>query len=278
MFKHGYLNLPFWSVRAALYLGLWNGIAWLVRRNSVAQDVTVDPAPTRRNQTIAAPGLILLFVSVTFASIDWMMSIEPTWYSSIYGVMIIIGWVLSALTAMTVVSSRLAERGLLKEVAFPVGFHDLGNLTLAFVMLWAYMTFSQYLIIWSGNITEELPWYLKRSLGLWRYVCIALMLVHFFIPFFVLLVRENKREANRLWKIGVWILVIHLVNDVWLIVPAFPRRQWAQVLLVVPAFAAVAGIWFWSFVGNLTSRPLVPRHDPLLEAALEHHRNGGGGH
>ena len=275
-FKHGYLNLPFWLIRAALYLGLWTGISLLIRRNSRAQDRTEDPSPTRRNQTIAAPGLILVFVSVTFAAIDWMMSIEPTWYSSIYGVMILIGWVLSALAAMTIVSSRLAARGLMPEVTLKVGFHDLGNLTLAFVMLWAYMSFSQYLIIWSGNIAEELPWYIKRSLGLWRPVCIALMLFHFFVPFFLLLVRENKRESSRLWKIGAWVLVMHLLNDVWLVIPAYPTSQWGQVLMVAPALAAVAGVWVWSFTGALISRPLVPLHDPLLQAALEHH--GGGGH
>ncbi len=277
-FKHGYLNLPFWLFRAALYLGLWNAIALLVQRNSRMQDNTEDPAPTRRNQTIAAPGLIVLFVTVTFATIDWMMSIEPTWYSSIYGVMILVGWVLSALTAMTIVSSWLSTRGLLQEVALPVGFHDLGNLTLAFVMLWAYMSFSQYLIIWSGNIAEELPWYLSRSDGLWRYICIILMVFHFFVPFFLLLVRENKRESSRLWKIGAFVLVMQLVNTVWLIVPAYKNYQWVQVLLVAPALAAVAGVWVWSFTGNLTSRPLVPRHDPLLQEAIEHHGHGGGGH
>ena len=277
-FKHGYLNLPFWLFRAALYLGLWNVIALLVQRNSRMQDNTEDPAPTRRNQTIAAPGLIVLFVTVTFAAIDWMMSIEPTWYSSIYGVMILVGWILSALTAMTIVSSRLSARGLLQEVALPVGFHDLGNLTLAFVMLWAYMSFSQYLIIWSGNIAEELPWYLNRSDGLWRYICIILMVFHYFVPFFLLLVRENKRESSRLWKIGAWVLVMQLVNTVWLIVPAYKSYQWAQVLLVAPALAAVAGVWAWSFIGNLTSRPLVPRNDPLLAEAVEHHGHGGGGH
>lgn len=274
--KAGYLNLGFWLARAVLYLGTWTLLAYLARRNARAQDHTEDPAPTRRTQRFAAPGLVLVFVSTTFAAIDWMMSIEPTWYSSIYGVMVMIGWILSALTAMTIVSSKLAEHvRSMAPISRPTGFNDLGNLTLAFVMLWAYMSFSQYLIVWAGNLAEEVPWYIKRSYGGWRYVCMALMLFHFFVPFFLLLVRENKRMRGRLWKIGVGILVMQVVNDVWLIVPAFPKYQWAQLLCVAPALLAVGGIWLWAFLSQLVSQPLVPRHDPLLEAALAH---GGEGH
>jgi hypothetical protein len=276
MHKAGYLNLGFWLVRAAVYLGLWTALAYLARRGSRRQDESADPAPTHRTQSLAAPSLVLVFLSTTFAAIDWMMSIEPKWYSSIYGAMVMVGWALSALTAMTIVSSMLASHvRSVAPISRPTGFHDLGNLTLAFVMLWAYMSFSQYLIIWAGNLSEEVPWYLARSYGGWRYVCMALMLFHFFVPFFLLLVRENKRERTRLWKIGVGILVMHLLNDVWLIIPAFPMYQWAQILCVAPALLAVGGVWLWAFLSELGSRPLVPRHDPLLEAALEH---GGEGH
>lgn len=274
--KAGYLNLGFWLVRSALYLGIWTVLAYLARRGARVQDDSESPAPTRRTQAIAAPGLVLVFLATTFASIDWMMSIEPTWYSSIYGVMVLVGWALSALTAMTIASSKLTENvRSMAPISRPTGFHDLGNLTLAFVMLWAYMSFSQYLIVWAGNLAEEVPWYLKRSYGGWRYVCMALMLFHFFVPFFLLLIRENKRERSRLWKIGVGVLVMQLVNDVWLIVPAYPRHQWAQILCVAPALLAVGGIWLWAFLFQLGSRPLVPRHDPLLEEALAH---GGEGH
>jgi hypothetical protein len=274
--KAGYLNLGFWLARAVLYLGIWSVLAYVARRNSRQQDESANPAPTRRTQAIAAPGLVLMFFSTTFAAIDWMMSIEPKWYSSIYGAMVLVGWALSALTAMTIVSSKLAEHvRSMAPISRPIGFHDLGNLTLAFVMLWAYMSFSQYLIVWAGNLAEEVPWYLKRSSGSWRYVCMALMIFHFFVPFFVLLVRDNKRESSRLWKLGVGILVMQLVNDVWLIVPAFPMHQWVQVLCVAPALLAVGGVWLWAFLSQLGSRPLVPRHDPLLEEALAH---GGEGH
>ncbi len=271
--KAGYLNFGFWLVRAVLYFGVWIGLAYLMRRGSVAQDATENPAPTERNQAISGPGLVLTFLCVTFAAIDWMMSIEPEWYSTIYGVMVMIGWAVSALAFMIIVASWLAGVRPFSEVADKGGFHDLGNLLLAFTMLWAYMSFSQYLIIWMGNLSEDIPWYLKRSAGGWRLVCGALMLYHFFVPFFCLLIRENKRESTRLWRVAALLLVIHLVNDAWLVIPAFPT-QWLQLLALVPALAGVGGIWLAVFTRNLTARTLVPRHDPLLAAALAHHEGG----
>lgn len=272
--KSGYLNVPFWTLRTAIYFGIWTGLAYLLRSGSVAQDGTEDPAPTRRNTTLSAPGLVVTFLTVTFAGIDWMMSIEPEWYSTIYGAMVMIGWALSALAMVILVSSWLHEIRPLSDVADRGSFNDLGNLLLAFTMLWAYMSFSQYLIIWMGDLSEEIPWYLKRSYGAWRFICGFLMVCHFFIPFFCLLVRENKREASRLWLIAAAILVMRLINDVWLIVPAF-SHQWLQLIALVPAVAGVGGIWLAFFLRNLTSRSLVPRHDPLLAEALAHH---GGGH
>lgn len=274
--KEGYLNVPFWLGRAALYLVLWNGLAFLFRWGSVEQDATKDPAPTRRNQSIAAPGLVVLFLSVTFAAIDWMMSIDPDWYSTIYGVLTLVSWVLSSLCVAVAVSAGLTRFRTYTVVATPVGFNDLGNLMLAFTMLWAYMSFSQYLIIWSGNLAEEVPWYLDRSVGGWRYVAASLMIFHFFAPFFCLLVRENKRRPDRLWKIAAAILAMHLVNDAWLIVPAFPGAQLLKVLMLVPAVVGVGGLWVWAFARSLSGRPLVPLHDPQLADVLEHAHHGGG--
>lgn len=274
--KAGYLNVPFWVGRAAFYLAVWNGLAFLFRRYSVAQDATEDPAPTRRNQSFAAPGLVAIFVTVTFAAIDWMMSIDPKWYSSIYGVLALVSWSLSGLCVAVLVASRLTRFRAYAEVATPVAFNDLGNLMLAFTMLWAYMSFSQYLIIWSGNLSEEVPWYLERSVGAWRYVALSLMVFHFFVPFFCLLVRENKRQPERLWRIAVAILVMHFVNDVWLILPAFRDGQALKLLALVPATVGVGGVWVAVSARSLAGRPLVPRHDPLLAEVLEHAHHGGG--
>ena len=272
--KAGYLNMPFWLARAALYFTIWIGLGFILRRNAAAQDLTDDPTPTRRSQTISGPGLVLTFLAVSFAAIDWMMSIEPEWYSTIYGVMIMIGWALSALAMLVIVSAWLSDVPPLSEVADEGGFHDLGNLMLAFTMLWAYMSFSQFLIIWMGDLTEDIPWYLKRSAGGWRPICGTLIAFHFFVPFFCLLVRENKRKAGRLWRVAAALLALHLLNDTWLVVPAFPR-QWAALLALVPAVVGVGGLWLSLFLGRLTARPLLPRHDPLLAEALAHH---GGDH
>jgi hypothetical protein len=271
--KAGYLNLPFWLVRAVLYFTIWLGLTFLLRRGSIAQDESTDPSPTRRNQALSPAGLILTFLAVTFAAIDWMMSIEPEWYSTIYGPMIMVGWILSALCAIILVSTRLSFIRPLAGIADAEGFNDLGNLLLAFTMLWAYMSFSQYLIIWMGDLAEEVPWYLKRSHGWWRTVCGALIVFHFFVPFFCLLVRTNKREPSRLFWVAAGLLVMHLLNDAWLIVPAFPS-QWLQMFAFLQAAAGLGGIWLWAFTGALTARTLLPRHDPLLAEALAHERGG----
>jgi hypothetical protein len=273
--KAGYLNIPFFLVRAAVYHAIWVGLALLMRRNSMEQDTNSDPAPTRRNQQISAPGLVIIFITVTFAAIDWTMSLEPEWYSTIYSVMILIGWALSALSVAVIAASMLSHVRPLAGLTGPEAFNDLGNLLLAFTMLWAYMGFSQYLLIWSGNLTEEIPWYLSRSYGGWRFVAMALVVFHFFVPFFCLLVRENKRATTRLWRIAAAILVMHLLNDAWLVIPAFATGQGLALLAVVPSVGAVGGLWLWSYLGNLTSRSLAPRHDPLLAQVFEHH---GGGH
>lgn len=275
--KAGYLNIWFWTARAALYFALWIGISTLFRRWSVEQDQTESPAPTWRRQAFAGPFLVIVFLTVTFTAIDWMMSIEPHWYSTIYGVMVLVGWVLCTLSVTIIVATVLRKVPPLDRVATPTGFGELGNLLLAFTMLWAYMSFSQYLIIWSGNLAEEVPWYLRRSIGGWRYLAASLMIFHFFVPFFCLLIRETKRSADRLWRVCVALLVMHFLNDAWLIIPAFPEGQWVSILALVPATLGVGGIWVASFAHHLTSRPLLPSgHDPLLAEVFAHHGQHGG--
>ncbi|MGE3821438.1 MAG: hypothetical protein AB7I30_18670 [Isosphaeraceae bacterium] len=274
--KSGYLNVGFWSVRAVLYHAIWSGLALLFHRNSILQDTTEDPSPTWRNQALSPPGLILVFLSVTFAMVDWAMSIEPEWYSTIYGVMLLIGMGLSALALAVAVSTPLREVWPIRGVTDAEGYNDLGNLLLAFVMLWAYMSFSQYLIIWMGNIAEEVPWYVKRSEGAWRWVCATLMVLHFALPFVLLLVRDNKREPGRLWKVAALIFAFQFVNDLWLIVPAFPSPQWRQLIATAPALVGVGGVWAACYAWLLGSRPLIPQHDPLLAEVHGQHPHGGG--
>ena len=141
-------------------------------------------------------------------------------------------------------------------------------------MLWAYMSFSQYLIMWNGNLAEEVPWYIKRSAGAWRLVCGGLIAFHFFVPFLYLLVRENKRTTIRLSRVATWLLAVHVINDIWLIVPAYQSSQWAKLLCLIPAFLAIGGIWSYAYVRQLSSRPLVPLNDPLYAEVLAHESHG----
>ena len=268
--KAGYLNFPFFLLRTLFYFSFWSGLAYYFRRAGIQQDESNDPSITRRAAVVAAPGMLFLFVSVTFAMVDWSMSIEPEWYSSIYAVMLYVGFGLSSLALAVIVITLLNQTPPLKDLVKPTSLHDIGNLMLAFTMLWAYMSFSQYLIMWSGNLAEEVPWYIKRSAGAWRIVCGGLIVFHFFVPFMYLLVRENKRSTLRLSRVAAWLLVVHIINDTWLIVPAFQNRQWDKLLCLIPAFLAVGGIWSYAYVRLLAGRPLVPLNDPMLAEALAH--------
>jgi hypothetical protein len=270
--KQPYLNLGFWLIRAVIYFAIWTGFALLLNAGVKRQDRTENPNVTWWNQTFAAPGLLLYFLCMTFAAVDWAMSLEPDWFSTIYGVMLMIGQGLSTLAAMAIVATLLSRTRPLSSLALPDAFHDVGNLMLAFTMLWAYMSFSQYLIIWYGNLTEEIPWYLYRSVGLWRYIAAGLIAFHFFLPFFLLLNREAKRQAQSLWKIAVLILVVHAVNDAWLILPAVrPSANLLRFWAYLPALVGIGGLWAAVFTWQLRSKPLVPRHDPMLAEALIHH-------
>jgi hypothetical protein len=270
-----YLNVSFFLVRAAIDFALWIGFAVLLNRWSRAQDGDPDPAPSYRLQRASGPGLALLFLTSTFAAVDWGMSLEPRWFSTIYGAMLVVGMALSTLALMIVAALLLARDRPMSEVATPSRMHDLGNLLLAFVMLWAYMSFSQYLIVWSGDLAEETPWYLRRSRGGWEWVALLLIGFHFFLPFFVLLFRESKRQSGLLFRVAWLVLGMHLIDQIWLVIPASPdstgpRIPWEDLPLILAATAGIGGIWVAAFVRQLKGALLIPLHDPHLRAALQH--------
>ncbi len=276
--KAVYLNPAFFLIRTAGYFAVWLLLATLLNWKSRAQDETADPLPSHFLQNFSGPGLVLLFLTSSFAAIDWGMSLEPKWASTIYGAMVITGEALATLAMMIVVSSLLAEEPTMGGALGTSRLHDLGNLLLAFVMLWAYMAFSQFLIIWSGNLREEVPWYIRRTHGGWEWVALLLILVHFFLPFFVLLFRESKRHRSFLLRVACLILVMHLVDLIWLVLPASsdvmsPRIPWGQLPMVLVSTAGIGGLWLAAFLWRLKSAPLVPVHDPHVLAALE--RSGG---
>ncbi len=277
--KSSYLNVGFFLARTGGYFALWLVMALLIDRLSAAQDERTDFGPSRWLGGLAGPGLILLFLTGSFAAIDWMMSLEPHWVSSIYGAMVVVGEGLSTLAMLVVIVVRMSDRRPMSEAAAPGRLHDLGNLMLAFTMLWAYMAFSQYLIIWSGNLPEEIPWYLRRARGAWQWVALALIVFHFFLPFFVLLFRENKRYGRLLVRVAAWILAMHWLDLAWLIIPASieidrgsraPQIPWGTVLLSLASLAGVGGIWLAAFLWRLKAWPLIPLNDPNLNVVLEH--------
>jgi hypothetical protein len=273
--KGPYLSAGLYLARTVLYFATWIGSAFLLGGLSVVQDRRDDHEPSRWLQQLSGPGLALLFLTGTFSAIDWMMSLEPHWSSTIYGAMVIVGEALATLAMMIVVVFLLSAEGPTAESATAEQLHDLGNLMLAFTMLWAYMAFSQFLIIWCGNLPEEIPWYLRRTRGGWEWVALALILFHFFLPFFVLLFRESKRQTRLLLRVALLVLAMHWVDLVWLVVPASsdpasPRFPWAELPLSLLATLGIGGVCTAVFLGHLKQRPLIPLNDPKLNEAIEH--------
>jgi len=266
--KHLYLNMPFFVVRAVFYFAVWNLLVYLLNAWSLEQDETGDPRVARRMQRLSAAGLVAYGLTITFASFDWLMSLEPLWFSTIYGVLIMGGQGLSAMAFLIVVLVWLSRRPPLDRIIVPAHFHDLGNLMLAFVMLWAYFSFSQYLIIWAGNLPSEIAWYLHRLQTGWRAVGLALILFHFAVPFCLLLSRTVKREAAMIVKVAIAILIARLIDLFWLIAPEFHTAgiavSWLDVLLPL----SLGAFWLGCFVWQLRGRAILPVHDPQFDEAL----------
>src|SRR3954469_17215176 len=219
--KHLYLNTPFFLIRAAIYFAVWNALAYFLNAWSLRQDQTAEPKLARRMQMLSGGGLVAYGLTITFASFDWLMSLEPHWFSTIYGVIIMGGQGLSALPFLIIAIAWLSRRPPLDRIVVPGHLHDLGNLMLAFVMLWAYFSFSQFLIIWSGNLPAEIAWYLPRVQTTWRGVGLALIVFHFALPFVLLLSRAIKRHGDALVKVAAAILAARVVDLWWLIAPEF---------------------------------------------------------
>jgi hypothetical protein len=261
--KQAYLNVPFFLARAAFYFAVWIVLARVLNAWSLRQDDGADPALALRMENLSRGGLVLYGLTMTFASVDWAMSLEPHWFSTIYGVIFMGGQGLSAFVFVIVIAALLADRPPLSTVLTADRFHDLGKLMLGFVMLWAYFALSQFLITWAGNSPEEIPWYLRRMRGGWQVVGVGLFVVHFALPFVVLLSRSVKRRARSIATVACVLIVARFIDLFWLLRPASTGSaavHWLDVATVV----AVGGVWIWAFVGQLGNRPLLPLHDPAL--------------
>jgi hypothetical protein len=270
--KEDYLNVPFFLVRAALYFVVWSAIGITFHRASAAQDASRDPRVTASLQRRAAPAMILYALTVTFMAFDWIMSMDPHWYSTIFGVYVWSGGALSAFAFLAVTALVLQRTGRMDRVLRADHFQDLGRLLFAFSVFWAYIAFSQFFLIWYGNIPEETIFYLHRMQHGWYPVSLFLAAGHFAVPFALLMSRWTKRRPSLVIALAVWILLMHYLDLYWLVFPNFldhgPNVHW----LDAAAWVGIGGTFLFVFTTKLSRHALVPAGDPRLSEslALEH--------
>ena len=280
-FKQPYLNLPFFWIRAAVYFLVWFGCAMLLNRWSAQQDrgeAGVTERDTLRFRVISAPGLLIYVVLMSLAAVDWIMSLDPHWYSTIFGFIMVAGQALTALSFAVAVLALFATREPMNQVLKAGHFHDLGKLMLAFVMLWAYFSFSQFLIIWAGNLPEEIPFYLRRFDGGWGFFSLVLAFGHFVLPFCLLLSRDLKRRPHMLARVAWFIIAIRLVDLIWLVAPNFNPNTGGFMPVTLANIGvplALAGVWLVLFAQQLGKLPLVPVNDPYFKTMLLQGHEGG---
>lgn len=262
--KAGYLNVPFFLVRVVFYVLVWTFYAWRLSKWSTEQDSTGDERLMAKMRAVSAPGLVVFVWVTSFAFIDWVMSLEPHWFSTIYGLMFLVGQVLESFAFIIALLIVLSQSSPLKEYVTKQHLHDLGNMMFAFMVLWAYLSFSQFLIIWAGNLPDENPWYLRRLRGGWGWVALTLVIFHFATPFVLLLMRSTKRHAGRLIKVCLLMIVIRLLDVYWVVKPAFYNQQLKIYWMDFVTPVAIGGLWLALFFWQLKSRPLVPLRDPRL--------------
>ncbi|MBO0724566.1 MAG: hypothetical protein J2P52_03120 [Blastocatellia bacterium] len=276
--KSAWLNQPAFLIRGVIYFAIWIGLAACLRKWSRQQDENRDMGALQRAQNLSGPGFVIYALAVTFAGVDWVMSLDVEWYSTIFGLVFLIGQGVLALSLLITIGVYLSGRDPMARVYQPKHFHDQGKLLLTVIMVWAYFSFSQLLIIWSGNLPEETPWYLQRFSGQWRWMGVGLILLNFALPFLLLLSRDLKHNRRRLMGVAWLLIAMRFVDMLWLIAPAFEGEHAVEAarngLSVASYFnyaAAViglGGLWFGWFFYQLRQRALVPCNDPQLQEVL----------
>ncbi len=273
--KDAYLNPSGFIIRAVLYFFIWNLSSFLLSHWSRQTDAAGAPDNTQKFKAVAGPGLILYGFTISFAAIDWVMSLDPSWISTIFGLIILIGEVLAAMCFAVVVERILFDYKPMSEMLKPDFVHDHGKWMLTFTMVWAYFSFSQWLIIWAGNLPNEISFYLKRIENGWGTIALTLALFGFCVPFAILLSRPFKRDIRKLVWLAIWIIVIRYLDLFWIIEPNFSKSLSITVAdIVVPI--AIGGFWLWFFFRNLAALPLLPAYDPSAIEVIEppHHHGG----
>lgn len=267
--KEPFLNTPFFIIRMIIYFGVWFYLAWRLNQYSDMQDEAHTGGLLKKMRRISAPGMILFALTITFAGFDWMMSLDPHWYSTIFGVYIFSGGVVGFLAFLTMIALYFHKKNVLTDEITVEHYNDLGRLTFAFVIFWAYMAFSQYFLIWYANIPEETIWFLNRWKGSWSFVTLLIVFGNFVIPFFILITRAAKRNYLFLKIMMGWLFFMHLVDIYWIVMPTLHTEgadpSWIDITTVI----GIGGIFCRIFFGKLTSRPMLPVKDPKLQASIE---------
>ena len=273
--KSAYLNVSFFRGRAILYFVIWVLLAQGLVRWSARQEASGEVRWLNRLKFVSGPGILIYVVTFSFASIDWVMSLDPHWFSTIHGLVFVMGQAISAL-ALSIIC--IVKYGHLAGISrfFNEGYlRDLGTLMFAFVMLWAYMCFSQYLIIWSGNLPEETPFYIVRAKGVWGLIGLAILLLHFALPFSLLLSRAIKRQAGTMLTIAVLVIVMRLVDLFWYIGPSGAHGEDALNVafhfhwMDLAAPTGIGGIWISMFLRHLRRHNLIALRDPRIEETFK---------
>ncbi len=268
---HFYLNPTFFIIRGIIYFAGWGFLAWRLLRWSYAEEAgKTTPADFVGIQNLSGAGIVFYTLTITFASVDWVMSLKPEWWSTVYGMLFMVGQCLSTFAFTIFLFARLSPREPLSRAFKADYFHDYGKLMLAFVILWAYLSFAQWLVIWSGNIVEEIRWYLDRIKGHWQIIVIGLIVLHFALPFALLLSRNLKRQAGKLVFVALLVMCMRYVDLFWQITPNFHDHVgWSDIPVHAVTFLAVGGLWLWNFFRKLSQRALLPVNDPQFEHMLE---------
>jgi len=266
--RHPYDNDALYIIRQLFFLLVWTWMAAQLRKWSLEQDRTNDAAPTRKARALSGPGLVVYGLLVTFASVDWIVSLEKDWYSTMFGVIVAGGQILAAYAFSVVMLTLFRKQPPIAEVVSNVHYHHLGNLMLTFVLFWTYVSFGQLLIIYSGDIPHELDWYLHRIASSWKAVIGAVAAIHFFLPFFLLLFRSVKKRVAAITTLAAMLFVAHIVDTYWLVMPSFHRDGVVLSWLDFAAPIGVGGLWVSFFLWRLKAAPLLLQNDPGMQFAF----------
>lgn len=268
--KTPYLNETFFLIRNIIFIIVWSLFFYLMTKNSRRQDLDADQKHTRNNIKLAAGFIPVFAITVTLASIDWLMSLEPHWFSTIFGIYFFAGSVVASFSAVTLAGAFLWEHRLLNPKINEEHFHNFGSLLFTFINFWGYIAFSQYMLIWYANMPEETFWLINRWQGGWIWGSLLLIFVHFVVPYFMLLSQPSKMNIKKLKFVSIWLLIAHFIDLYWLIMPQMKTDKTGILYFFIDIAFPIAAVGFivLIFYFNSKKHNILPVGDPKLKRGL----------